>query len=211
MPTGAASATTDRAPQGRAQRSRILAAATDLIATHGVQGMTMRQLASACGLNIATLYHYVGSKADLIGAIVDERNYDAGLRHLALPVDPTLPPRDRLESFFAQLATQSLGELRLWRLLIGESLRDDAVALAEARRLSGALGAAVDRWVGELFPELDADPATPDRPAATSVITGQLLAVFLEEMLFGVDDRTARVDRRAVATAAVVFPTLPPM
>jgi AcrR family transcriptional regulator len=206
MPRGAASATTDRVPHGRAQRPRILAAATELIASHGVEGMTMRQLASACGLNIATLYHYFGSKSDLLGAIVDQRHYDAGLRNLALPVDPTLAPRARLEAFFAQLATQSLGELRLWRLLIGESLRDDAVALAEARRLSGALEAAVDRWLGELFPELDTDPATPGRAATTSVITGQLLAVFLEGMLLEDDDRADRVHGRATATAAVVFP-----
>jgi len=210
MPRAAASTATDRAPQGRAKRSQILAAATDLIAAHGVEGMTMRQLASACGLNIATLYHYFGSKSDLLGAIVEERHYDAGLRELTLPVDTHLAPAPRLEAFFAQLAHQSLGELRLWRLLIGESLRDDAVALAEARRLSGALEQAVDRWLDELFPELTLDAHTPDRAAATSVITGQLLAVFLEEMLLGDDDRTARLDRRAAATAAVVFPTPPP-
>jgi AcrR family transcriptional regulator len=216
MPRGAAAtatataATADRAPQGRAKRAQILAAATELMAAHGVEGMTMRQLASACGLNIATLYHYFGSKSDLLGAIVDERHYDAGLRHLALPVDPTLPPGPRLERFFAQLATQSLGELRLWRLLIGESLRDHAVALAEARRLSGLLEQAVDRWLGELFPELGTGAATPGRAAVTSVITGQLLAVFLEEMLLGDDDRGARVARRAAATAAVVFPAPPP-
>ena len=206
MPRGAASAATDRAPHGRAKRSQILAAATELIAAHGVEGMTMRQLASACGLNIATLYHYFGSKSDLLGAIVDERHYDAGLRRLALPIDPTLPPGPRLERFFAQLATQSLGELRLWRLLIGESLRDHAVALAEALRLSGLLEQAIDRWLGDLFPELETDPATPERAAVTSVVTGQLLAVFLEEMRLADDRRDTRLARRAVATAAVVFP-----
>jgi AcrR family transcriptional regulator len=215
----AGGAATASAPTGRAKRSQILAAATELIATHGVEGMTMRQLAAACGLNIATLYHYVGSKSDLLGAIVDERHYDAGLRDLALPVDAALPPRPRLAAFFAQLATQALGELRLWRLLIGESLRDDAVALAEARRLSVALEEAVDRWLGALFPELGAapqndgtatdEPVAPERAAVTSVVTGQLLAVFLEEMLLDDGDRAAsaaRVDRRAAATAAVVFP-----
>jgi AcrR family transcriptional regulator len=202
----ATATTTERAPQGRAKRAQILAAATELMAAHGVEGMTMRQLASACGLNIATLYHYFGSKSDLLGAIVGERHYDAGLRNLDLPVDPTLPAALRLERFFAQLATQSLGELRLWRLLIGESLRDHAVALAEARRLSGLLEQAVDRWLDDLFPELGADPATPGRTAVTSVVTGQLLAVFLEEMLLGDDDREARVARRAATTAEVVFP-----
>jgi AcrR family transcriptional regulator len=204
--TAATATTTDRAPQGRAKRAQILAAATELMAAHGVEGMTMRQLASACGLNIATLYHYFGSKSDLLGAIVGERRYDAGLRHLKLPVDPALPTGPRLERFFAQLATQSLGELRLWRLLIGESLRDHAVALAEARRLSGLLEQAVDRWLGDLFPELGTGPPTPGRAAVTSVVTGQLLAVFLEEMLLGDGDGEARIARRAAATAEVVFP-----
>jgi len=197
-----------RVPTGRAQRARILAAATDLIAAHGVDGMTMRQLAAACDLHIATLYHYFGSKSDLLGAIVDDRHYDAGLRDLELPVDPALDPRARLESFFATLARESLGELRLWRLLIGESLRDDAVALAEARRLSSALEDAVARWLEHLFPELGAGAAVPERDATTAVVTGQLLAVFLEEMMLGGhdDDRRDRIERRARATAAVVFP-----
>jgi len=200
MPTAT---TTAPSRTGRSQRARILAAALDLIATHGVEGMTMRQLAAACGLNIATLYHYVGSKSDLLGAIVAERRYDDGLRTLTLPVDPGLAPRPRMERFFAELAGGALGELRLWRLLIGESLRDDAVALAEARRLSAALEATVDRLLGDLFPELG-----DDRSAPTSVVSGQLLAVFLEEMLLGDGpDRAGRVDRRAAATAAVICPT----
>lgn len=213
VPRGAASATTDRSLPGRPQRARILAAATELIAAHGVRGMTMRQLAAACDLNIATLYHYVGSKSDLIGAIVDERNYDAGLRDLPVPVDPSLPPRARLEAFVAGIATQAAGELRLWRLLIGESLRDDAVALREVRRLSDTLEAAVDRWLGDLFPELDdradatVSPTTPDRASTSSVVTGQLVALFLDEMLLDDRDRAARVARRAAATAAVVFPS----
>ncbi|HEX6568726.1 MAG TPA: TetR/AcrR family transcriptional regulator, partial [Acidimicrobiales bacterium] len=207
---GPGTAATARSRAGApTQRGRILAAAADLIATHGVEGMTMRQLAASCGLNIATLYHYFASKSDLLGAIVDERHYDAGLRDLALPVDPALPPRARLEAFVTDMATQALGELRLWRLLVGESLRDDAVALAEARRLSVALEQTVDRLLGELFPELGSDPPAPQRAAATSVVTGQLVAIFLEEMLFGDDGRTERVQRRAAATAAVAFPTPP--
>jgi AcrR family transcriptional regulator len=201
VPRGAATATTDRSPQGTAQRARILAAAAELIAAHGIRGMTMRQLAAACDLNIATLYHYFSSKSDLIGAIVDERHYDSGLRDLALPVDPALPPQPRLAAFLVAFATQATGELRLWRLLIGEGLRDDAVALAETRRLAGTLERAIDRALADMFPELDVG-----RADAASVITGQLLAVFLQEMLQGEDGRAARIRRHAAATAAVLFP-----
>ena len=215
------------APAHGAQRARILAAAGDLMAAHGARGMTMRQLAAACDLHIATLYHYFSSKSELLGAIVAQRRYDAGLRDLALAVDRTLPPRPRLAAFLEQLTVEAVGELRLWRLLVGESLRDDEVALAEARRLSGALAEAVDRWLADAFPELpgadgdhgddhgggraDGDrdeSATAGRTRAdvASVVTGQLLATFLEEMLLPEDDRPRRLAARAAATAAVVFP-----
>lgn len=190
----------------RSQRARILAAALDLIAAHGVEGMTMRQLAAACDLNIATLYHYVGSKADLLAAIVDERRYDEGLAaaDLAGAVDPGLAPGPRLAQFFTHLACGSLGELRVWRLLIGEGLRDDPVARAEAARLSATLEGAVAGWLADLFPELPAGR----RDGLVSVVTGQLLAVFLETLLLGpAAGGHDRIAARAAATAAAVFPT----
>ena len=211
-PTGATPEATTRdgpagdAPGDRSQRARILAAATELMAAHGVRGMTMRQLAAACGLTIATLYHYFGSKSDLLAAIVGERRYDAGLRRLTPDVDPGLPPRERLAAFVADLTTQALGELRLWRLLIGESLRDDAVALAETRRLAGLLEEAVGARLRELFPELGPDRPGPSPAHVTAVVTGQLLALFLQELLLGDEGRAERIGQTAEATAAVVFP-----
>src|SRR5690606_30163968 len=98
-PGTAGTAGTPAATTPGSQRSRILAAALDLMATHGVGGMTMRQLAAACDLNIATLYHYFRSKSELLAAVIDERDYDAALRRPDLPVDRGLPPRARLARF----------------------------------------------------------------------------------------------------------------
>jgi AcrR family transcriptional regulator len=193
------------APTGERQRSRILAAALDLIATHGVDGMTMRQLGAACGLNIATLYHYFGSKSDLLGAVIDDRNYDEFLRGDPLPVDTSLPPRERLAQFLEVFLTGILGEQPVWRMLIGEGLRGADVALAAARRLAEELESAVDRWLGELFPELPAD-----RSDQTTVVVGQVHAFFLEELLLAEGDTGGdpppQLHRRAAATAAVIFP-----
>ena len=193
------------APTGEGQRSRILAAALDLIATHGVDGMTMRQLGGACGLNIATLYHYFGSKSDLLGAVIDERNYDDFLRGDPLPVDTSLPPCERLAQFLEVFLTGILGERRVWRMLIGEGLRDADEAVAAVRRLAAALESAIDRWLGELLPELPTDHADQ-----TTVVVGQVHAFFLEELLLtdpGTDgDSTRQLHRRAAATAAVIFP-----
>jgi AcrR family transcriptional regulator len=187
---------------GRSQRARILAAALELISAHGVEGMTMRQLGAACGLNIATLYHYVGSKSELLGAVIDERNYDEFLRRGPLPVDTALAPRERLAQFLEVFWTGILGERRVWRMLIGEGLRDADVALDAVRRLAAGLDAAVDRWLGELFPELPADHS-----AQSTVVVGQVLAFFLEELLLPEADRAPRMRQRAAATAAVIFPT----
>src|SRR6185437_12885349 len=48
------------------QRDRILDATLSLMARAGAHGTSMRAVASACGLNVATLYHYFPSKRDLL-------------------------------------------------------------------------------------------------------------------------------------------------
>jgi AcrR family transcriptional regulator len=52
------------------RRTAILDAARRLIATHGVDGMTMNQVADLTELNKATLYSYFSSKDDLVDAVV---------------------------------------------------------------------------------------------------------------------------------------------
>ena len=54
------------------RRSAILKSAKRLISKHGVEGMSMNQLADSTELNKATLYLYFSDKDDLIDAIVYE-------------------------------------------------------------------------------------------------------------------------------------------
>jgi AcrR family transcriptional regulator len=51
------------------QREQILHAAAQLFATRGYTATTMNQLAAACGVSKATLYHYVRDKPDLLAQI----------------------------------------------------------------------------------------------------------------------------------------------
>ncbi len=55
------------------QRDRILDATLALMARGGAHGTSMRAVASACGLNVATLYHYFPSKRDLLRAAIEHR------------------------------------------------------------------------------------------------------------------------------------------
>jgi TetR/AcrR family transcriptional regulator len=63
----------ERKSREKAQRrNAILNAAKRLIVKHGVEGMSMNQLAEATELNKATLYLYFKDKDDLIDAVVFE-------------------------------------------------------------------------------------------------------------------------------------------
>lgn len=54
------------------RRNAILKAAKSLIAKHGVEGMSMNQLAESTELNKATLYLYFNDKDDLVDAVAYE-------------------------------------------------------------------------------------------------------------------------------------------
>ena len=64
----------------------------------GAADTSMRQLAAACGVNVAILYRYFPSKADLLRSVIEERQYEM-LQHKksvneADAIDVTPPPAD---------------------------------------------------------------------------------------------------------------------
>lgn len=54
---------------GESSRERILRVATQLFGERGFDAVTTRTIASAAGLNVATVAHHTGSKADLYEAV----------------------------------------------------------------------------------------------------------------------------------------------
>ncbi len=104
------------------QRDRILAIALRLMSESGVHAMSMRRLADACGLNVATIYHYFPSKADLLTEVIAQRSYGELLEQPP-PIDRELHPRARLEQLLTWIWTEMASQDDMWRLLLGESLR----------------------------------------------------------------------------------------
>jgi TetR/AcrR family transcriptional regulator, repressor for neighboring sulfatase len=51
-------------------RQAILAAARELFAARGVDGVSVRQIAAAAGVNHALVHRYFGAKRDMVGAIL---------------------------------------------------------------------------------------------------------------------------------------------
>jgi AcrR family transcriptional regulator len=171
-----------------AQRSRILAAALSLVSELGAAGTSMRRLAGACGLNVATIYHYFPSKADLLRALVEEQRYGERMATDDPPLAADLVPHERFAAFFEWVVTQTLAEETVLRLLVAEGMHGNDVARHAARDLLGALDATLAGWFAAGFPELS--PATPP-PVAARLVRRTLLAVVTEHLATGHDDRAS--------------------
>jgi len=190
------------------QRERILDIALDLMSEHGAGATSMRKLAAACGVNVAAIYHYFPSKAELLRSVIEERRY--GLRLRELPeVDATLAPRERLVALILAMADGAMEEEAIWRLLLGEGLRGDETALAVGRELLAALEPALQAWLVKLFPPAE-KPVTPvDIDAVATVVLAQLFSFFVGQLFRPPEERDAAARREAQAIASLAFPATP--
>ncbi|HEX5946151.1 MAG TPA: helix-turn-helix domain-containing protein [Acidimicrobiales bacterium] len=182
------------------QRSRILAAALTLVSELGAAGTSMRRLASACGLNVATIYHYFPSKADLVRALVEEQRYGERMAADDPPLAAERPAGERFAAFFLWVVAETLEEETVLRLLVGEGMHGDAVAREAARDLLAALDVTLAAWLASGFPELA--PSTSPVVAAR-LVRRTLLAVVTEHLATGHDDRAAAAED----LATTLFPT----
>lgn len=113
---------TPRLPGQRAglDRSQVLAAAFELVARAGVEGLTMRALAAQLGVSPNALYSHVADKDALVDAVLDEL--------LAQVEAPTSTGGDPIEGLFDLMAST-------YHVLVGHP---DLVSLYLARQ--GARG-----------------------------------------------------------------------
>ncbi len=181
-------------------RTRILDAALSLMSEQGSAGASMRQMAAACGLNVATIYHYFPSKADLVRSVMQERRYGERLSFDGPPIRPDVAPQERLTALLEWLWANALEEEVVWRLLVGESLRGEAAAAASATEVAEALAQALEGWLADGFPEL-----TAEVPVVARVIRGHVFALVVEHLALGaVTPAVARA--RAAELAGIIFP-----
>ena len=90
----------ERADAAR-NRSRILAAAAGLFARHGVDGVSMDQIARAAGVGKGTLFRRFGDRSGLAVALLDERErrFQQAVLSGPPPLGPGAPAGDRLVAF----------------------------------------------------------------------------------------------------------------
>jgi len=87
------------------QREMILSNAAQLFAQRGYAGTSMNEVAAACGVSKATLYHYVRDKHDLAVRIAEEH-----VRRLEEVVDDVLREHATPEARLAELIRRFVAE-----------------------------------------------------------------------------------------------------
>lgn len=112
--------TQERADAAR-NRAKILAAAAEIVATQGIDGLTMAEVAAASGVGVGTLYRRFGDRSGLAHALIDarEREFQQAFLSGPPPLGPGAEPFDRLRAFLHALADRTLAQLDL--LLMAET------------------------------------------------------------------------------------------
>lgn len=187
------------APESSPQRERIIDIALQLMSDQGASNTSMRQLAKACGVNVAALYYYFPSKADILRSVIEERRYELRLTEIP-PAPVELPPAERLVGFFDLMWAGALEEESVWRLLLVESIRRNADAVAVGADLVATLTRHLVEWLEASFPDVPLDAE-----AVANAMIGQLLGLFVETQFCPVEQRDAMASERAQQLAALVF------
>ncbi|HLN16145.1 MAG TPA: helix-turn-helix domain-containing protein [Acidimicrobiales bacterium] len=184
------------------QRQRILDTALSLMAQRGVDGTSMRDLAQATGLNVASLYHYFPSKKDLLVAVLAERGF---LDDMASATAPTGPqgPTVHLDDLLEELLRSMLEVEDFIRLMLGEVMRGDDTALGLGRELMSTTQEALERWLAESQPQLCEGPGAA---AVARMLRAMLIGVFFEHVAGVLDgDDPSVVFRRRAQEAAEIL------
>src|SRR6516225_288797 len=86
-------------------RARVLAAASELFGEHGVDVVTVDQVAERAGVGVGTIYRGFGKKGGLVAAILDERERRLQDQVLAgpPPLGPGAPADERVRAFLTAL------------------------------------------------------------------------------------------------------------
>lgn len=163
--------------EGSATRRRILQIALTLMAQRGVDGTSMRDLASAAGLNVASLYHYFPSKRDLLESVLVEQGY-LPIRPVHIAPEGELPAEPlTLAQLLAEIMTSMFDVEDFVRLMVAEAMRGEATARAVGTDLFASFESAIEDWVKDNRTDLD------DGPGAASVarlLSAMVVGIFIQ-------------------------------
>lgn len=70
-------------------KQKILDSAKTIFATSGYEGLSMRNLAKDCGVNLSNIYYYFNDKDELLEYLFNRLSKDLGIKRAVLPIQKT--------------------------------------------------------------------------------------------------------------------------
>jgi AcrR family transcriptional regulator len=163
--------------EGSATRRRILDISLSLMSQRGVDGTSMRDLAGAAELNVASLYHYFPSKRELLEAVLMEHGF--------LPIEASVPkpeddpsPEAMLASVLAEVLDAMLEVEDFVRLMVGEAIRGEATAKAVGLDLFASFQDSMEEWITKHRPDLAARSGAPE---VARLLRAMVVGIFVEQ------------------------------
>lgn len=145
----------------------------------GVDGTSMRDLATAAGLNVASLYHYFPSKRDLLVAVLREHGIVENLTSSSAPTLHRDPVGPQLGDLLADIIDSMLQVEDFVRLMVSEVLRGDETAHAVGLDLFTATKDSLENWMAENSPDLC---APEERAGMARVLRAIVIGLFFEHV-----------------------------
>jgi AcrR family transcriptional regulator len=166
---------TARARQADQRRSELIETALRLFAERGFRATTIADIASATGTAHGLVYHYFGSKDELLEAVLDRYTFLPRLRDL-LVVSPDRPASEVLAEIAIGLSAMLRDRPEVLRLVVTESPTNPIVARALAQVTEEGLALLTyylraRMAAGELRIH---DPSVPARALFWAIITKHL-------------------------------------
>jgi AcrR family transcriptional regulator len=161
-----------QAPDYADRREAMLGSAAALYATHGFLGASISDLAQACGVSKSLLYHYFGSKEDILFEIM--RDHVEALKQMVGDVLKDAPPAPA-----ARLARLTRGFLALYvgasdrhKVLVNDLDKLPATRRRKVVRIERELIDLVADLLAELGPRYGTSRA--ERRASTMLYFGMI-------------------------------------
>jgi AcrR family transcriptional regulator len=168
-------------------RRRILAAAGEIVAAHGAEGLSMNALAVAAGVGKGTIFRRFGDRDGLLLALLHEDTIDLQNEFLSgpPPLGPGAPAAERLEAFIVAWVRFEAAHLEL--LLAAEQghAGGDKLALTSLRLH-------VSWLIEQIDPRLDA-------PLVAEMVLNSVSPGVIRRAYRGAGDSTVALERAAIA------------
>ena len=183
-----------RPPKERADAARnraaVLEAAARLFAEHGIEAVSLDQVAAAAGVGKGTLFRRFGDKSGLAAALLDDRErvLQEAILHGPPPLGPGAPAPERLTAFLDAYFDYLLEQLTLIRI--------SETASPGARYRVGAY-----RFLHRHLEILLA--TTPDPDYTAHAILAALAAEHVTALLPTIGEERIRAGLHRIATAAM--------